>query len=385
MRGRGEGSVVRRKNGTWEAKLSLGYDAAGKRIRKVVYAPTKAAALNALATLRLEAGKGYVSGDRLTLAEFLERWLQDHVDKKCRYKTQKSYRDVVTRYIVPCLGTLKMTEIRPTTMDGFIAALGKLKYVGKGGKPTVGVPPASTFYACNVFKIAIRWAAAKEVIDRNPFADVRLVHPVQRVSEPWTVEDAGTFFNYVESRNEPLAALFKVDALTGLRHGELLALRWTDVDLKTGTISVAHTLEERLDGGATRFSLQPVKTKSSVATIAIPDVAVAALREHRLRAGATGISEFVFMTRNGTHYLQTNVLYKFKKLCLEAGVPVLRVHDLRHTCATLLRKAGMGLDRVQAQLRHSDIAVTQRYAHVTPEVTRDNAEAMDGMFSGGKK
>ncbi len=383
MRGRGEGTVYERKDGTWEGKISLGVDrTTGLRIRRSAYGSSKGEVLKALAVLRLEAGVGYLTDANLTVGEFLERWLTDYVVKNVRYKTHKSYRETVANYITPAIGHVRMTDLRPTTMDSLQAATKKLRYVGKGGVERVGVPAASAHYACVVFKMAIKWAAAKEVIPRNPFSDVRFKAPARKRAKEFTLEEARKVCAAAEARGDRLWPLYTLAIYTGLRHGELLALRWTDIDFEAGTMRVAGTLQERSVDGATVFAVEPVKSKAGEAVMELPAAAIAALKKHRALEFGRGMREFVFLTRNRTHYLQSNVLKHFHDSCAAAGVPRIRVHDLRHTCATLLLEGGESLERISVQLRHSDAAVSQRYAHVTAKVRRSTADRMDALMAG---
>jgi integrase len=368
-RGKGEGSIYQRNDGTWEAKLSLGTTPDGRRIRKSVYGDTKAAVLEALARARFESGQGYPDGEKLTVARFLEMWLRDHVDSHTRPNTRKSYRYTVSQYLNPAIGALRLSELRPTSMDGLRAAM-----------KTAKVPPASAFYACVVFKGAIRWAAEKEVIKAYPFHATRLQRPVRPKMKTWSSEQALAFLANREEAGDRLWAFYVTALATGLRHGELLALRWEDLDFQARTVSVKHNLLEYRENGRTCFALQPVKTEAGEATLHLPPFAVAALARHRLEHGAG--SEFVFMTTTGTHYMKTNVTFAFRQAVEAMGLKMIRIHDLRHTCATLLLESGQSIKEIQAQLRHGDAGTTANtYAHVTEKMKKGTADVMQGIMS----
>ncbi len=376
MRGRNEGGIRQRPNGKWEGRISGGIDSSGNRIRTSVYGDTKAEVLNLIALARLEAGKGFAASNRITVPEWLDTWLSTDVSK-LRYKTQHSYTYTVEKHLRPHFQNTLLSKLTPGHIDGLLRDL-----------KNKGFPPASVRYAAVVLKIAVRAAARKQVLPSNPFADVRLegVPGKKKKMVTWTMEEALNFFSVAKSREDRLHAFYKVGVFTGLRHGELLALRWKDINFQTSTLTVEHTLEEKPVDGFIRYSLQPVKTKESEATIFIPKVAVEALKSHRLAMFKEGMSsEFVFVTRNGTHYSKSNVHKAFNINIAEAGVPKIRIHDLRHTCATLLLESGESMAKIQHQLRHSDPAITARlYAHVTPKMKRETADAMEKIFEGEK-
>lgn len=369
-RGRNEGSIRNRPDGTWEGRISIG----GRR--HSVYGASKGEVLNKIARVRFEGGFGYPDGERLTVAEYLDRWLVDTVDRTCRPRTRASYRDAVRRHIVPFVGAMKMADLRPTSMDGLISAHERAK-----------VPAASARYACVVFKLAVRSAARKEVIKSNPFADVRLVRPMRKIRPTWTAEQANQFFDAAEKRKDRLWAFYVMAVATGLRHGELLALQWGDIDFQNAVINVRHTLLEERNDGRTIFSLQPVKTRASEAVVGLPAQAIRALRKHQEARLAEGLrTEFVFTTKNGTHYSKTTVRNAYVASMKRTDLPYIRIHDLRHTCATLLFAAGADVKEVQAQVRHGDATTTMNtYVHLTKEKFEGTAKRMDGVLAAAKK
>lgn len=393
-RGRGEGSVYERKDGKWEGRVSLGV-VNGKRVRRSVYGATKAEALRALSRAQLEAGQGYPDADRLTLTEYLHRWLDDVVDRTTRYKTAKSYRETVENHIIPHVGHVPLSKVSPLTMDGLIAALETATMPTPDGKSTRSVGTATQRYACVVFRIAIRSAARKEVIPRNPFADVRL-KTIKSVARPtWTMEDAQRFFATAAVEAPRLWAFFVLAVALGLRHSEILGLKFSDFDFEANTVEIKRRIDERhardADGkriwGRIDYVEAEVKTANSEAIIPVPMDAMAAIQKQRaLRAVETLAkpknprSDYVFVTKTGTIYAQGNVRHTYKLLVAKAGLKTIRIHDLRHTCATVLLQSGCTIEEIAVLLRHSDPALTQRtYAHVTEKMQHAVAHRMDAL------
>lgn len=185
-------------------------------------------------------------------------------------------------------------------------------------------------------------------------------------------------------RDHRLGALFTVALAVGLRHGEALGLRWDDVDLDAGTLTVRHALQ-RVGG---KLTLVDPKTQRSRRTIALPDVALTALREHRRRQLETRMAAdywddqgFVFASTIGTGIEPRNLVRAFHQLRERAGLPWLRFHDLRHGCASLLMAQGVNPRVVMEILGHSQISLTLgTYSHVAPELAKEAAAKIDGIL-----
>lgn len=362
-RGRFEGSVRERDDGSWEARLPI------SGVRKSAYAATKGEALAALDRLRLEAGLGYSRGNDMLYREYAEAWLRDTVLTSCKPKTYESYFNTLRLHVTPYVGGLALKDITPATLKSIETAL-RAKKVGK----------ASNRYARAIFRLSINAAKRDGLIRENPFAEVRMpgYKPAKRPT--WSMDEAQKFFKAAED-HWFLHAFAVLAVSEGLRHGEMLGLRWADIDFKARTIDVKFQLEESR-GKPTIFSLVPPKSDASRAKIVLTDACASALIRHREKMLKKGIrSEFVFVTKNGTHFLKSNVTRAFQSVIKSAGVPRIRIHDLRHTCATVLLEAGADLKEIQLLLRHSQFSITaDTYAHVTPKMAAATAAMMDGLM-----
>jgi integrase len=226
-------------------------------------------------------------------------------------------------------------------------------------------------------------AVREDVLPRNVAKLVQVGVPRTRPVDPGDVEEAMQFLKAVE--DDRLYALWAVAIGVGLRRGEALAFRWQDVDLEEGTLHVRQTVQRV--AGKLQFS-EP-KTPGSRRQIPLPAVCVRALVEHRdrqlLDKEAASIAwqdpELVFTTWVGTPLEPGNVNRHFNELCVKAGLRRIRIHDLRHTCASLLLAQGRGAAGGDGDVGHSQIGITMNlYSHVMPVVQRDAADRMNALL-----
>jgi integrase len=202
---------------------------------------------------------------------------------------------------------------------------------------------------------------------------------------PWSADEVRTFLE--TARHDRLYALWAVALAIGLRRGEALGLRWADVDLVNGRVVVTKALSRV----GTDLALRDVKTESSAASVPLPEELVTILRRHRLdQLGDTQVARgntlgLVFTTKNGTPLEPRNINRAFDTLCRRAGVRGIRLHDLRHSCATLLFTMGVEAATVQRVLRHSSISVTTgTYVDVIEQVQRSAVAGMDSLLNPAK-
>ncbi|HYB38316.1 MAG TPA: site-specific integrase [Mycobacterium sp.] len=236
-------------------------------------------------------------------------------------------------------------------------------------------------YLLRLLRAALQDAVDEEILARNVARQVKMPSGGIRKVQPWSAEEAQQFLE--TARGDRLYALWSVALAIGLRRGEALGLRWSDVDLVEGRVRITKALSRV---GA-ELALRDVKTESSAATVPLPDELVAILRSHRREQLAdAGISQanslgLVFTTKNGTPLEPRNVNRAFEALCRRANVRVIRLHDLRHSCVTLLFAMGVEAATVQRILRHSSIAVTTgTYVDVIEQVQRAAVSGMDELF-----
>jgi integrase len=311
-----------------------------------------------------------------TLAEYLEYWLHQSVKPRVRPHTFTGYSVNVHKHLVPTLGKIRLDHLTPQHVLDMI-----------NGRLSAGFSPKTVAYVHQVLRTALELARRWELIDRNVASMVDPPHRERPKIHPMDPSDARKFLDSIHGHR--LEALFAVALAMGLRQGEALGLQWDDVDLAVGSLSVRHQLQ-RIDR---RLALVEPKTERSRRTVAIPSSVIERLREHEARqlaeklwAGSKWIdSAFVFTSRNGGPLEARRVIDEFHRALAAAGMPRIRFHDLRHSCATLLLVQGVSPRVVMEILGHSDISMTMNtYSHVVPELQREAASRMDSLLSGAR-
>src|SRR6478735_6372168 len=237
-------------------------------------------------------------------------------------------------------------------------------------------------YPLRLVRAELQDAVEEELLARNVARQVKMPTGSIRKVMPWSAEEARTFLE--TARHDRLYALWAVALAIGLRRGEALGLRWVDVDLVNGRVVVTKALSRV----GKILALRDVKTESSAASVPLPEELVTILRRHRLdQVGNTQVAQgntlgLVFTTKNGTPLEPRNINRAFDTLCRRAGVRSIRLHDLRHSCATLLFTMGVEAATVQRVLRHSSISVTTgTYVDVIEQVQRSAVAGMDSLLN----
>lgn len=279
-----------------------------------------------------------IPDDQISVAKFLEDWLEAATPALAP-RTAISYSQVVRDHLAPQIGSVRLSRLTPQRVQRMMADLAR-----------AGVTPASVAYARVVLRIALGRAVRWGLVGRNVAALADAPHFEARGIEPLSPEQARLLLASLE--DDPMRTFVVVAVTTGLRLGELLGLRWEDVDFDEATLSVRRQIQ-RLAGELREV---PLKTRASQATIALAPPAVAALREHRTSSGRIGGP--VFAAEAGGPLDPSNVRRWWLKALKRAGLPPRRLHDLRHSTATFLLAAGVPARVVQEILRHASYRTT---------------------------
>lgn len=367
-RGRGEGSIFYREDRKcWACTVTTGQDENGKRIRKTLYAKTKPELIEKLAKHQADAINGLLADSKgKTVGQFLKEWLEVSVKPNRRPNTYTSYEVMVRVHISPRIGHVQLSKLTPARVQALYVKMEREE-----------VSPRLRQLAHAVLHKAIQDALTWGYVARN------VVDAVERPKAPKKTfsvldEEAVTKF-FAAAKNDRLYALYVVAVAIGLRQGELLALQWEDINLRSGELSVRHTLTE-IRG---KLTLAEPKTSKSRRRVTLPQFAKVALREHKERMLAEGhINGYVFCDTKGGPLRKYNLTRRsFKPLLESVGLPDIRFHDLRHTAATLLLGANVNAKVVQEILGHSTIALTlDTYSHVLPHMQTEAAEKMDTIL-----
>jgi len=373
-RSSGEGTIVKRGDGRWVGAITLpdGH-------RKWCYGKTQQEVARKIAAVRRDRDAGLpVSSERRTVGDYLESWLE-MCGPGLRPRTHETYRWYARKYIIPTLGKVQLSNLNGEHVQRLLAA-----------RSAAGLSSTTVRKIYAVLHVALNEAVSLGLVARNAATGVRKPRTRRVEMKAWDPEQARLFLTAAAA--DRLSALYIVALSTGLREGELMALRWRDVtlppadlDVSQGSLRVQHTLHWRDH----RMWLEEVKTEAGRRQIHLSAHATTALREHRkrqreehLRLGPTWRdNDLVFCNQFGGALRVSNFRRGFRELVAKSGVPYIRPYDMRHTAATLLLLAGVHPKVVSEMLGHSSITVTLTiYSHVLPMIQRDAASAMDRIF-----
>ena len=345
-----------------------------RKSRRVVYARTEREVKRKLVAIQIEMQRKHLRTDRVpTVGQFLEYWLTQSVRPRVRPLTAAGYSVNVRKHIVPTLGRIRLDRLTPQNVQELL-----------NDRLAVGLSAKTVRYVHQVLRTALGMAVRWDMVDRNVATLVdppRGKRPRVRTLGP---DEARRFLDSVHGHR--LEALYSVALALGLRQGEALGLRWQDVDLAGGVVSVRHQLQ-RIE---TKLTLVEPKTERSRRTLVMPPSIVERLREHSKRQLAEKLwagskwaeNDLVFANRFGAPLQARRVIAEFHKALRDAGIPRIRFHDLRHSCATLLLIQGVSPRVVMEILGHSEIAMTMdTYSHVAPELQREAADRMESLLS----
>jgi integrase len=340
--------------------------------RKVIYGTRYKEVEKKLNEARANADKGLIfDADNLKIGEYLDRWLADAVRDTVRPRTYERYEQIAKTHLTPALGRHKLKSLTPAHVRGLYRE-----------KLDSGLSPRTVQYIHVTLNKALKQAVADGLIPRNVAAAVKPPRPTKKEITPLSPEEARTFLD--AASGDDLEALYVLAVSTGMRQGELLGLKWEDVDLEAGTLQVRRALSQTKDGPA----FTPPKSAKSRRRIKLTGGGVTALKRHRKRqleermecGGLWQDHGLVFPNATGGPMRPWTLTGgSFLRVLRRAGLPEsTRFHDLRHTCATLLLSRGAHVKLVQELLGHATISITlDTYSHVLPGMDDGLADAMD--------
>jgi integrase len=371
-RASGESSIYRDEDGRWHGFVSMGKKENGRRDRRHVSGAKRADVVAKVRAIEAKRDAGMVdaAGRAPTVGEWLDHWLDNIAARKVRARTLESYRSTVRLHLRPGIGHHRLDRLQPEHLERLYAVLADK-----------GLSPASILRAHRVLSRALRVASQRGKVARNV---ATLVDPpaVRRpqTALPLSAQEARQVMAAAQTRRN--AARWTVALASGLRQSEALALQWSDVDLGKGTLSVRRGLH-RVSGRGLVY--EEPKADRSRRTLALPAPLVEALRAHRAAQREERIAagplwedhDLVFAQPNGRPIERKSDWRAWKTLLREAGVREIRLHDGRHTAATLLLAEGVHPRVVMEVLGHAQMrTTTDTYSHVLPALGRDAADRM---------
>jgi len=376
-------------HGSWYARCELEPDEDGKRrtIRRGGF-DSRRDALRWLDEVRGKASKGVDVTKRVTVATYLREWLDGKPD--LAPSTRHSYEQHVGDYFVPAFGRLELGLLRPAHVEAMFAAI-DAEREGTGAR---SMGPATKRRVRATLQSALSDAEREGLVMVNAARLARLASAPRPKVKPLEPAELGRLLDHLAT--DPMGVFFETVAATGLRRGEALGLRWDDVDLVKGTVTVRQQLTQRggmhpcpyCTAGHRGMSWGKPKTDASERTIELDGHTVGLLLGHRLAqdvvrgewGDAYSDHGLVFAREDGTPPYGDEATKRFAELCVEAGVRRVRLHDLRHGAASLRLAAGVDIAVVSKVLGHSGIAITNdTYSHLLEGVGRAAAEAANAL------
>ena len=383
-RGDGEGSITRRGSGRWQGSALIGYDReTGKPIRKYFYGKTRKEVQRKLSEIIPEVHAGtYREPANITVAEWFTTWLNVYMKPSLRPTTWESYRYQVEGHIIPALGHLKLPQLQTAHIQRLYND--KLKGGRLDGKPG-GLSPKSVKYIHTVIHSALEQAKREGMITINPADAVKLPQQEQKEIKYLDAAEAAIFL--ATAKDSKHFAAFFLALNTGMRRGELLGLRWQDIDFKACQLTVNQGLV-RVTGKGLIF--QEPKTKLSNRVINLAPAVLQVLKEHkaeqneiRLLAGSAYNADLdlVFANELGEPICPRAFTRVFERVVKRAGLDV-TFHGLRHTFATLALEQGVDIKTIQETLGHHSAAFTMDvYSSVTAKMKKEAADRVGNLLA----
>lgn len=423
---------IRERNGNYQITVSCGYDIHGKKLRETTtFTPdpslTPKKRQKAVEDFAREFERQVLSGaamdgHKVTLLEFVNRWETDYAAAKLEPGTVEHYMQELNGKVLPALGHLKLSDLRPTTLNSFFLSLGQ-DGARKDGKPG-GYSKASILKTFNVLSSVLRTAVEWEIIDRNPCDKVR-IHAEAAADKIkfFTPEEAATFLDFIEkpfiittkghqriddtgksytvgdyetvkAMPEQHRILFNLALFGGLRKGELLALQWPDIDFEADTVNITKAVSVV----AGQQIIKAPKTGSSIRAISIPHFLTLRLKEwkteqlrYRLSVGTYWKgNDWVFIQDDGRMMNYSTPYHIFQEALKryndgkpeDQQLPLIPFHGLRHTSATILIANHADIKTVQSRLGHAEASTTMNiYAHALRETDKKAASLLENVLS----
>lgn len=377
-RANGEGSIRKRKDGRWEGRYTVGRDpATGKQIFKNVLGRSQAEVKEKLAKAISETkGLDVVKAGNYTLGQWMDVWYENYAKLKVRVSSHQTYRGYIDNHIKPRIGDIPLTKLTTLDLQKFYHYLltdGRVSRIEAERQPK-GLSAKTVRNINQAISSACKLAVSEKLIASNPAEGCALPRQEHREMKTLPLDKLSAFFT--EAKASGVYELYYTELATGLRRGELLGLKWGDIDLENGAVHVRRQVA-RLEGEVREA---PLKTKNAYRTISIDADVVELLGQKKLADGAR--SEYVFPSPSGGPISPDSVLNMLHRVLDRAELPEIRFHDLRHTFSTLALQNGVDIKTLSGMLGHFSAGFTlDTYAHVTTTMQKDAATKVGGVLS----
>jgi integrase len=373
-RGHKEGSVFYSKErDRWIAEISVESET-GRRQRKRMYCKTKQEAIRKRNEMLRELERGTLAtGPQRKLGEYITDWLENVHKSQLRFSTYLNYKKHV-KLIVAHLGNIWLQKLTAQQVQNFLSK-----------RLSEGISPKYVRETRAVLHLALSHAVKWGYLSKNVCEVVTRPRVPKHEMVPLTLEQAQCFREHIQGHR--LEMLITTAVVTGMRRGELLSLRWSDIDFTRKILQVRHTVD-RFSGYG--YVQGEPKSDAGLRVIRLPDFLVEMLKRHQEKQLERKTQrenwenhDLVFPNLRGGYLHPSHMGEAFKKLLERAGLPLIRFHDLRHSAATILLSMGVNIKVIQELLGHSDIAITLRvYGHLLPSMQQEVVDKWDDVFRG---
>ena len=376
-RANGEGSIRKRKDGRWEGRYTAGHDPeTGKAIYKNVLGRSQAEVKEKLKQAIGETqALDITKAGKYTVGEWMEVWFQDYAKIKVRPSSHQTYQGYIQNHIRPNIGDIPLEKLTSLDLQKFYKKLltqGRVDRVEAKGQPK-GLSAKTVRNIHQILSSALKLAQEQRLILSNSAEGCALPRVEHQEMKTLTTVQLASFFR--EARESGVFELYYLELATGLRRGELLGMKWEDIDLERGDLRVRRQVS-RINGEVVEA---PLKTKNAYRTLPLAEDTVSVLKEQRRKVGN---SPWVFPSPNGGPISPDSVLHMLHRVLKRAGLPKVRFHDLRHTFATLALQNGVDVKTVSGMLGHFSAGFTlDTYAHITSAAQRQAAQTMRSVLS----
>ena len=376
-RANGEGNIRKRKDGRWEGRYTVGHDPeTGKAIIKNVLGKTQAEVKEKLKkAIEENVGIDYGRAKTYTVGNWLEVWYENYAKIKMRPSTYLTYHGYIENHIKPQLGKIPLNDLTTLHLQQFykkLLAEGRVERIEAQKQPK-GLSAKTVRNIHQIISSALKLAVEQRLIARNPADGCALPKAERKEMQTLPVEQLTSFLR--EAKDSGVFALYYIDLTTGLRRGELLGLKWTDVEYDRRVVKVQRAIS-RQNG---EVGEAPLKTKNAYRTLPLSADAIDVLKMQKCKVGN---SEWVFPSPIGGPMSPDSVLHMLQRVLKRAGLPRIRFHDLRHTIATMALQHGEDVKTVSSMLGHYSAGFTlDTYAHVTTDAQLKAAQTMGNILS----
>ena len=369
------GHITQRSKGTYSIKISIGKDPATGKYKSQWFTVkgSKKDAERRLSELLHQIDTGnYMKPGKTTVADYLQRWLSDYAKPNLSPRSYERYAGIIRKHLIPDFGNIQLSQLRPEHLQKHYSS-----------RLNDGLSARTVRYHHALIHIALQTAVKWGLVSRNVADAVEPPKFKRSQMQTWNEYEVSQFLE--TAKDSQYYALFYTALFTGMRRSELLALRWQDIDFIYSQIYVCRSLHHLKDGS---YVFTQPKSERSRRTIALPPSAFLVLNEYREAREAEHLlldtplddSELAF-SNLGKPLRPNTVTYAWARIATRAGVKVIRLHDARHTHASLMLKQGIHPKIVQERLGHASISMTlDTYSHVAPGLQEAAAVRFDEIL-----